>query len=77
MQTELTSSQMQSLYVVSQDKDLFVTIQQEIVHILRYEARKTGNEATYGTLRCIMGICTAHLHSYLSESIKQRMKSSL
>lgn len=45
--------------------------------ILRYEARKTGNEATYGTLRCIMGICTAHLHSILYVSIKQRMKNSL
>lgn len=45
--------------------------------ILRYEARKTGNEATNDTLRCIMGICTAHLHSILYVSIKQKMKSSL
>lgn len=45
--------------------------------ILRYEACTTGNEVTYGTLMCIMGICTAHLHSIPYVSIKQRMKSSL
>lgn len=78
MQIALTSSQIQSLYVVSQDKDLFVTIQKEIVYYVMRRVKQAMRK-TYGTLRCIMGICTAHLHGirYVSNKGWKALYNSL